>query len=120
MLNRFLEDIIDYCELTHNSKDKTYIMNKYTRIDKEYYNVDEEIALCLIQSEVLEHTSGNWETGDKHYVLGGFRKDKIKKINYMLEQLDEDLYLSDKVKFELLNMKNKQKRLLKIKRLNKV
>lgn len=118
MLKKFLEDIIDYCELTHNSKDKTYIMNKWTRFDKKYYLVNEEIALCLIQSEILDLDSANWETGDRHHILNWMGRSKIVKIDYMLRQLDENLYMSNLVRKELLDMKKREERKIKLNKLN--
>lgn len=119
MINKFLNSVLDYNELTFNSKDKLYVMNKY-RLNKEFYLVDEDIALCLIQSGILEMNSGNWETGERHYVLNCNYKNRISKINFMIKNIDNYLYKSEIIMEELLNMKIKEERLLKIKKVNKL
>lgn len=113
MIKQFLIDIINYSELTV-CDNGTYWINKYK---SNWKKVDEELALCLVQSSVVELDSGNFETGEEHYILS-FRGNKLNRIEYLIKKINPYLYNGEKILNELIPLRKNELRKSKLKNLN--
>lgn len=113
-----LTDILRGCELTV-CRDHTYWMNKYR---SNWYQVDEKICLCLIQSNAIIEDSGNFETGERHYVLDYdyVFNNKLKNINFLISKVNTKLNCSPEILNELKILKLREERRLKLKKIKQI
>lgn len=114
MIIKILNDILRGCELTA-CNNHTYLMNKYK---SNWYQVDEEIGLCLIQSNAIIEDSGNFETGETHYILDCdyIFNDKLNNINFLLNKIK----YSEKFINELNILRLREERRLKLKKIKQI
>jgi len=89
MIIKILNDILRGRELTA-CNNHTYWMNKYR---SNWYQIDEEIGLCLIQSNAIVEDSANFETGETHYILDCdyMFYDKLNNMNLIFNKLNSNL-----------------------------
>lgn len=111
MIKNFLIDLLNNCEIT-------VIINKDVWINKyrnNSYEIDDYLFLYLYYSNILSKTSSNFNLNEINYVLN-IRDNKIVKIDYILSKLKNwNDYKS--IKKFLIDMKLKEERLLKLKKL---
>lgn len=69
-----ISKVIHYNEITENGAD--YTLNKYA-INKPYIELPNYIIIFFITNNILQFSSGNWESGENHYVLN---KIELKRI----------------------------------------
>ena len=119
MIKIILNDLLRGCELTHNSKDHTYWMNKYR---SDWYRIDEEIGLCLIQCDAIVVDTGNFETCESHYILDCdyVYIDKLNNINFLLNKINNYLKYSEKFINELNILRLREERRLKLKKIKQI
>jgi hypothetical protein len=113
MIKQFLIDIINYSELTV-CRGNICWLNKYK---SNWKKIDYNVALCLIQSNVIEIDSGNFETGETHYILN-FRGNRLSRIDYLIKNVNSYYYNGEKIIHELKLLKRKEERKCKLKNLN--
>jgi len=120
-LIRILEDLLNCSELTL-MPDNTAWMN-YWRMKS--YEVDMMIFNSLYYNNIIEADSGNFETGETHYIINISNRThyKLKNINIIIEDYKyrQTSYQTD-FQIELLDalnaIKTKEERKYKLKKLN--
>ena len=70
-MKKLLNDILFYKELTITQDKKVWINN---------YEIDYDIADFLIMFDIISQDSGNFETGEKHYIMD-LPKIKVKTLS---------------------------------------
>lgn len=90
-------------------------MNKYK---SNWYQIDEEICLCLIQSNAIVIDSGNFETGENHYILDCdyIFNDKLNNINLLMSKINIHLKNGKEIINELKMLKLREERKQKLKK----
>lgn len=79
-----IREIFSGKELTLNKS--SAILCKYSRVH-ESIDIPLRIANYLINNECLVEDSGNWDTGDVHYIFNHDRKTYFEDIDPIFEQL---------------------------------
>jgi hypothetical protein len=117
-MKTILNDLLRGCELTA-CNNHTYWMNKYR---SNWYQIDEEIGLCLIQSNAIVEDSANFETGETHYILDCdyIFNDKLNNINFLLNKINYNLKYGEKFINELKILKLREERRLKLKKIKQI
>jgi hypothetical protein len=87
--------------------------------------IDEDIALVLIQSDIITLDTGNWETGEQHFKIDYDKMyySKLGKINFILKNINSGLNKSELVIDELNKLKlieERKRKIYKIDELNKM
>lgn len=115
-MKAILNDLLRGCELTV-CRDHTYWINK-----SNWYQIDEEIGLCLIQSNAIVEDSGNFETGETHYILDCdyIFNDKLNNINFLLNKINKYLKYGEELIIELKMLKLREERRLKLKKIKQI
>lgn len=118
-ISNILYKILNYKELTSykDIKDKIH----YVIYDNNYYcEIDEDIALVIIQSDIVDLDSVNFDTCEKHYVLNLYNDNILKRIDYLIKNINADLYKSEILLNELKTIRKNENRKQKIINLNKI
>ncbi len=101
---RILYNIFYNRELTLNSKDNTAILDKYrydrvsrgfdTKIrDGNILNAPLHILITMVRVELLSQDSGNFDTGDTHYLLNTDNfSEKTKSVYDYINRIDDWKY----------------------------
>lgn len=79
-MKKLLNDILFCHELTITQDKKAWITN---------YEIDYNIAKLLIISDIIEQDSGNFETGEKHYIINFYSMTIFERINKFRKMLND-------------------------------
>lgn len=97
-------------------------MNKY---NKDVYKVSYELANSLIESNIMIADSGNFETGERHFILNvDYSMTKLNRIEFLIQNIKSHSrgyifeFLYDKLIYELNIIKLKELRKSKLNKLN--
>lgn len=85
-------------------------------MDNNLIEVDYKFAELLSYFGIIEQDSGNWETGDKHYLLSDrFVRNRKIKLNYIIEHLEMMRVKTGSMLPLLINSWDTDKRFLRLK-----
>jgi hypothetical protein len=121
VLLKIVNDLLNCSELTHFQKSNEFYMN-YFITRGSCYKIDYETFKLLVNYDVIEADSGNFETGERHYIINipNRTRYKIRNIKNLIEKYERMASIS---RFELIfleifnKLKTKEERRIKIKKL---
>jgi len=85
-MKKLLNDILFYHELTITQDKKAWI-NKYSL----GYEIDYDVANLLICCNIIDQDSGNFETGEKHYIIDFYSMTIFERINKFRNMLNDKM-----------------------------
>lgn len=116
-MRKLLNDLLSLYELTTNRHNECWItINNYN-----WYKVDFFIAEQLIISDILIKDSGNFETGESHYILDYYYPlSKIDRIDFLSNKIEKSFInnnLKKQIIYELSIIRHKEVRIKKLKKI---
>lgn len=110
-MKKLLNDILFYHELTITQDKKAWINN---------YETDYDFAYFLITCGIIDQDSGNFETGEKHYIIDFYSMNIFERINEIKNRLSISFTYSLHIEMRQQLLKDLDEIELQYNRLNKL